>query len=97
MENLWSNIRELRKERGITSNEMATRLGISRNTLTDWERGRKKPHGIMILEEMAKILEVPLKKLLAGENEEQIENNPAIRSLNERVTRLEQVCKKFLK
>lgn len=97
MENLWSNIRELRKERGITSYEMATRLGISRNTLTDWERGRKKPRGIVILEEMAKILEVPLKNLLAGENEEQIENNPAIKSLNERVTRLEQVCRKFLK
>ena len=46
---------------------------------------------------MAKILEVPLKNLLAGENEEQIENNPAIKSLNERVTRLEQVCRKFLK
>lgn len=36
-------IRELRKERGITVYEMATRLGVSRNTLTNWERGEKEP------------------------------------------------------
>ena len=96
MENFGARIRELRKEQGITSYEMATRLGISRNTLTSWERGRKEPHGIELLNEMAKMLQVPLKDLLAGENEN-LRENPVIISLNERVTRLEQVCRKFLK
>ena len=97
MENFGVRIRELRKERGITSYEMAERLGISRNTLTNWERGEKEPHAIEILEEMAKVLQVPLENLLAGKNSDGIENNPVIRSLNDRVTRLEQVCRKFFK
>lgn len=97
MENFGVRIRELRKERGITSYEMAERLGISRNTLTNWERGEKEPHAIEILEEMAKVLQVPLENLLAGKNSDRIENNPVIRSLNDRVTRLEQVCRKFFK
>lgn len=58
MKNFGERIRELRKERGITSYEMATRLGISRNTLTNWERGEKEPHTLEIFEEMAKILNV---------------------------------------
>ena len=87
----------MRKERGITSYEMAERLGISRNTLTNWERGEKEPHAIEILEEMAKVLQVPLENLLAEKNNDRIENNPVIRSLNDRVTRLEQVCRKFFK
>lgn len=95
MEKFGERIRELRKERGLTVYELANRLGISRNTLTTWELGEKEPHALEILREMAKILRVPLKSLLAGENEESIENN--LIKLNERVTRLEQVCKKFLK
>lgn len=85
----------MRKERGLTVYELATRLGISRNTLTTWELGEKEPHAIEILRELANILQVPLKNLLTGENEESIKNN--LISLNDRVTRLEQVCKKFLK
>lgn len=97
MESFGEHIRELRKERGITSYEMATRLGISRNTLTNWERGEKEPHSVEILEEMAKVLNVPLEILLTEEKEVNLENNPAIISLNERVTRLEQICRRFLK
>ena len=97
MEKFGERIREMRKERGITSYDMATRLGISRNTLTNWERGEKEPHAVEILEEMAEILQVPLKNLLAGEKEVGIENNPVIKNLNERVTRLEQILRKYIK
>lgn len=90
MEKFGERIKELRKERGITSNEMATRLGISRNTLTNWERGNKEPHAVEILEEMAKILEVPLKYLLIEEEKRDITENPIIRDLIIRVSRLEQ-------
>ena len=97
MENFGERIKEMRKERGITSYEMADKLGISRNTLTNWERGEKEPHAVEILEEMAKILQVPLKNLLAGENEYEVENNPIIKDLQNRVSRLEQVIRKFIK
>ena len=48
---------------------MAEKLGISRNTLTNWKRGTKEIYGIKLLEEMAEILEVPLKILLSGEKD----------------------------
>ena len=88
--NFGERIKELRKERGITSCEMATRLGISRNTLTNWERGDKEPHAVEILEEMAKIFEVPLRYLLIEEEKRDITQNPIIRDLLVRVSRLEQ-------
>ena len=97
MENFGERIRELRKERGITNYEMAERLGISRNTLTNWERGAKEPHSVEILEEMAKVLNVPLEILLVDKKTVNLENNPEIISLKERVTRLETICRRFAK
>lgn len=97
MDKFGERIRELRKERGITNYEMATRLGISRNTLTNWERGEKEPHAVEILEEMAKVLKVPLEMLLVEEKAVNLEKNPAIISLKERVTRLEAICRKFVR
>lgn len=97
MKHFGERIRELRKERGITNYEMATRLGISRNTLTNWERCEKEPHTLEIFEEMAKILNVSLKSLLEGKAEDELENNPVIKNLTERVARLEQVVGEFLK
>ena len=91
MKNFGERIRELRKERGITNYEMATKLGISQNTLTNWERGIKEPHAVEILEEMAEILEVPLRNILTEKKENSLEDNPIIKNLNERVSRLEKI------
>lgn len=81
MEHFGERIRELRKERGIPIYVMAERLGISRNTLINWERGEKEPYAMEILKNMAEILEVPLKRLLAEKNEVDIESNPIIKNL----------------
>ena len=94
LEKFGERIRELRKERGITSYEMATKLGISRNTLTNWERGNKEPHAVEILEEMAEIFQVPLKYLLMEGEKPDIKNNPVIKDILNRLTRLEQILKR---
>ena len=91
MEKFGERIRELRKNRGLTICELAMRLVISRNTLTSWERGEKEPCGIILLEDMADVLQVSLKNLLAGENEMRIEDT--LNNLNERVTRLERIMR----
>ena len=91
MEKFGERIRELRKNRGLTICELAMRLGISRNTLTSWERGEKEPCGMTLLEDIADVLQVLLKNLLAGENEMRIEDD--LKSLNERVARLEQIIR----
>lgn len=95
MEKFGERIRELRKNRGLTIYELAMRLGISRNTLTSWERGEKEPCGITLLEDMANVLQVSLRNLLEGENEIRIEND--LKSLNERVTRLERIMRTYVK
>lgn len=95
MEKFGERIRELRKNKGLTIYELAMRLGISRNTLTSWERGEKEPCGITLLEDMADVLQVSLRNLLAGENEIRIEND--LKSLNERVTRLERIMRTQVK
>ncbi len=95
MEKFGERIRELRKERGLTVYELATQLGVSRNTLTTWELGEKEPHAIELLREIAKILQVPLKSLLAGEKETRIEDT--LNNLNERVTRLERIMRAQVK
>lgn len=38
-------IRELRLKRGMTQEQFAKMLGVTRNTVTVWESGRKKPWG----------------------------------------------------
>ena len=95
IKNFGERLRELRKERGIPIYEMARRLGISRNTLTNWERGEREPHSIEVLEGIAEILEVPLKSLLSEGNESDLENNPIIKDLQKRVVRLEQIFAKL--
>ena len=91
MKKFGERIRNLRKSRGLTIYELAMRLGISRNTLTLWERGEKEPCGITLLEDMADVLQVPLRNLLTGEKEMRIEDD--LKSLNERVARLEQIIR----
>lgn len=91
MEKFGERIRELRKNFGMTGYEMADRLGISRNTLVNWERGEKEPHAVEILEKMAEIFQMSLKELLAGKNENELENNPIIKDLQNRVGRLEKI------
>ena len=95
MEKFGERIRELRKNKGLTIYELAMRLGISRNTLTSWERVEKEPCVITLLEDMADVLQVSLRNLLAGENEIRIEND--LKSLNERVTRLERIMRAHVK
>lgn len=97
MEKFGEKIRELRKERGITVYEMATRLGVSRNTLTNWERGEKEPHAIAMLEEIAKILKVSLREIFTDETKTSAENDFAIKNLQERVTKIEQILKDYVR
>ena len=97
MEKFGEKIRELRKERGLTIYEMATRLGVSRNTLTNWERGEKEPHAIEMLEEIAKILKVSMKEIFADDDKISTESEFAIKNLQERVTKIEQILKNFVR
>jgi DNA-binding XRE family transcriptional regulator len=40
---LSNSLTEYRSKSGLTQREMAARVGVSRKTLQNWERGRTKP------------------------------------------------------
>ncbi len=59
-------IKELRKEKGLTQEQIAEQFNVSRRTVSRWETGSNLPD-LDILIEMADYYEVELRELLDGE------------------------------
>ena len=43
MENIGGTLKKLRKDRGITQEELAKLINMERSTIANWERGAKRP------------------------------------------------------
>ena len=65
---LGTRIAELRKEKGLTQEELSKQLGLSSQAVSKWEKDISCPD-IMILPSLAKILGVSIESLLTGEAE----------------------------
>ncbi len=61
-------IYELRKEKGMTQKQIADSLNLSDKTISKWERGIGFPD-VSILNELSRVLEVNIEKLILGEIE----------------------------
>ena len=61
-------VKSLRKQQNLTQQELATRLGVHRNTIGVWERGEYLPESQTIVLELARIL-----KLDPGETQRLLE------------------------
>ncbi|NFR85713.1 helix-turn-helix domain-containing protein [Clostridium botulinum] len=72
-------MKELRKLKGLTQEELANKCGLSKNGLWNYENNKRNPN-TEILERIAKVLGVPLYKLIVNEK------------VNE-IKKLEEVCK----
>ncbi len=59
-------IRALRKEQGLTQNELASKLNISDKTISKWERGLGCPD-IALIAELSEILGVDIAHMLKGD------------------------------
>jgi transcriptional regulator with XRE-family HTH domain len=57
------SIRRLRKQRGLTQEDLAEKSRISRNYISDIERGVRNP-GLLALVDLARALKVPLRELV---------------------------------
>ena len=55
MADIGKNISKLRRARGLTQDELAEKLFITRQTVSGWENGRTQP-GLDILGELADVL-----------------------------------------
>src|SRR3972149_4323972 len=66
MESIAERVARIRKERGITQEEMARLLKVSQPIVSDYERGELRLHGELIIE-LARILGVTTDEILGLE------------------------------
>lgn len=59
------NLKTLRKNKGITQEELAVRLNVVRQTVSKWEKGQSVPDAEMLVK-LAEIFEVPVSQLLGS-------------------------------
>ncbi len=59
------NLKTLRKNKGITQEELAARLNVVRQTISKWEKGQSVPDAEMLVK-LAEIFEVPVSQLLGS-------------------------------
>jgi len=62
-------LKELRKEKNITQEELADKMGVSRRTVSRWETGSNMPD-MDILIDISDFYEVDLREILDGERKE---------------------------
>lgn len=71
---LGDNIKKHRKENNISQEELAEKIGVSRQSISLWENGKANP-GLDTITELASILGVPVGALIDSENIEEHKND----------------------
>ncbi len=66
---IGDKIRELRKKRGMTQEELAERVNVVRQTVSKWEKNLSVPDAD-ILQRLCDVLDVDVKYILGDENGE---------------------------
>ncbi|MFZ3577240.1 helix-turn-helix domain-containing protein [Virgibacillus sp. DJP39] len=61
---IGKNIQEIRKQKGLTLSELALRANVSKSYLSNIERNLNMNPSIQIMEKLAKVLGVDLRKLI---------------------------------
>ena len=65
LEQLGARIAQLRRDRGLTQDMLAQRMGVSPQAVSKWERGLAFPNPVW-LDELADILGTSIDSLLTG-------------------------------
>lgn len=72
-EKIGGFLRDLRKEKNLTQEELAEKYGISSKTVSRWETGKTLPD-LATLVELADYYEVDIKEIIDGERKSEIMN-----------------------
>ena len=67
-------LQDLRKEKGLTQEQLAEQTGVSRRTVSRWETGSNMPD-LDILIELSDFYEVDLREILCGERKSEQMND----------------------
>lgn len=76
-------LKELRKEKGLTQEDLAERLGLSSRSVSRWETGTTMPD-LSMLVELAAFYEIDVKEIIDGERKSEItekENKETLRKV----------------
>ncbi|MDY5213578.1 helix-turn-helix domain-containing protein [Intestinibacter sp.] len=82
---LNKNLKQLRKSRGLSQEELAIRLNVVRQTISKWEKGISVPDADMLIK-IADIFEVNVSELLGAKIEEKKEQD--VNSLADQLMRI---------
>lgn len=77
---LNENIKNLRKNRGMTQEELAVRLNVVRQTVSKWEKGLSVPDAEM-LQKIAEVLDTSVTELLDAKPAEAAQTDPVAQQL----------------
>ena len=64
-EQLGSRIAERRRVLGLTQGQVAVRMGVSPQAVSNWERGLACPD-LVFLDDLAELLDIGIEELLVG-------------------------------
>jgi len=87
--NLGEKIKELRKSKGITQEQLADMLVVSSQAVSKWETGVANPD-LALIPDLAKMFEVSTDELLGVDNKDKSENNENA-MIDARLARLEKM------
>ena len=78
---LSDNIKTIRKNKGYSQEELASKLHVTRQTISKWENGQSEP-GANILKELADLFEISVSELIDGDAERVLENEVLVEQLS---------------
>ena len=78
---LQENIKIIRKDKGLTQEELAIRVNVVRQTVSKWEKGLSVPDA-ELLQKIADVLDVSVSQLLGREEEPEKDRNEVAEQLS---------------
>lgn len=70
-----NNLRELRKVNKLNQSELAKKVGVSQNTISQWENGVREPETIALFLKLSEILNVSLDDLVKPNSQSSLFSN----------------------
>lgn len=83
---LSENIKNLRKEKGMSQEELALKLNVVRQTVSKWEQNLSVPDSEMLVK-IAEVFEVPVSRLL-GETVEESDTKTELERISQKLENL---------
>ena len=79
---IGKNIKKIRSEKGMTQEQLAESLHVTRQAVSNWEQGKTQPD-VETLSAMAEVFDVPVEELIYG-NEKHKESKIVIEKTTEK-------------